>query len=194
MNDQKPDFFDNFDFDSLLPRLTGHQPDPDAVRIFAEICAPRLEQRGLFFGLSKALARAWAERSIEAMIALLPRRLVEVQKIGLRQWVLTFTARMILPPLHTPNRAAKLGRDLLAMRASIDRWITHLSPLQRAIIEDDLAHQWPNDARIAEQLGMSLPQIVSQREAALTRLVSLMMGDDAVRSILLRLRADKPEA
>lgn len=193
MNDQTTDFFDNYDFDSLLPGLTGHPPDPDAVRTFAQTCAPRLEMRGLFFGLSQALARAWTERCIETMIALLPGRAAEARKAGLRPWVLTFTARMILPPPHTPSRRAKLGRDLLAMRASFDRWITHLSPLQRAIIDDDLAHQWQNDARLAEQLGMSLPQIVSQRETALAHLVSLMMGDDAVRSILLRLRADRPE-
>ena len=194
MNDQSPLLFDTFDLDSLIAGITPVGWNSSTTKLFVEICTPKLLERGLFFGLSRALARAWTERCIEAMIAVLPERLAEARQSGLRRWVLDFSARMILPPPRTPGRAAKLGRDLLAMRTSIDRWIAHLSPLQRVIIQNDLDHQWPNDARLAEQHGVALPQIAAQRETALSRLVGLMIGDEAVRGVLLRLRADRAVA
>ncbi len=187
MNKNEPLPFDNYDLDSLVPGLAA--ADPMVTNRFGLLCAPKLEGRGMFFGLSQVLARAWAERCIEAMTTVMPERVAEVKRIGLRRWVLEYSARMILPAPAEVGCTGKLGRDMLALRVAIDRWVTHLSPLQQTILKNDIDFPVPNDARLADELGVALTQIQAQRELALVRLIQLMMGDEAVSGILRRMRA-----
>ena len=180
--------FDDYHFAKLSSALTSLPQESWDLELFVELTVPKLLQRAKFFGLTDVEAQAWAKRSVELMVTVLPTRSAEVREKGLRYWVLVFTARLMLPASPHDEVPRRVVPDLLALFTIMEKAKQQMSPLQRSLI-DKFVRGAANDLKLGEELGLTPKQLTRQRETAEAIFLRTLMAEERTRSLAARLVA-----